>query len=128
MAKVIVRNMGLQVPNFVQRAPTATSWMREILSEAVIRSKREYRTILQGIDFELKDGDRVAIMGRNGAGKTTLLRVLSGAFHPTSGDVRLEGTRQALLNLSLGFNVNATVRAQDLDGPISHIFGHGRAI
>lgn len=110
MAKVIVRNMGLQVPNFVQRAPTATSWMREILSEAVIRSKREYRTILQGIDFELKDGDRVAIMGRNGAGKTTLLRVLSGAFHPTSGDVRLEGTRQALLNLSLGFNVNATVR------------------
>lgn len=110
MARIIVRNLGLQVPNFVQRTPTATSWVREIFSEAFVRSRREYRTILDGIDFELNDGDRVAIMGRNGAGKTTLLRVLSGAFHPTSGQVRLEGTRQALLNLSLGFNVTATVR------------------
>lgn len=110
MARIIVRNLGLQVPNFVQRTPTATSWVREILSEAIVRSSREYRTILDGINFELNDGDRVAILGRNGAGKTTLLRVLSGAFHPTSGEVRLEGTRQALLNLSLGFNANATVR------------------
>ena len=110
MAKILVRDMGLQVPNFVQRTPTAVSWVREILSEAVMRSRREYRTILSGIDFELKDGDRVAILGRNGAGKTTLLRVLSGAFHPTTGEARLEGTRQALLNLSLGFNPTATVR------------------
>lgn len=110
MARITVRDLSLQVPNFVQRTPTATGWAREILAEAFSRSQREYRTILRDINFELKDGDRVAIMGRNGAGKTTLLRVLSGAFHPTSGMARLEGSRQALLNLSLGFNSNATVR------------------
>lgn len=110
MARITVRDLSLQVPNFVQRTPTATGWAREILAEAFSRSQREYRTILRDISFELKDGDRVAIMGRNGAGKTTLLRVLSGAFHPTSGMARLEGSRQALLNLSLGFNSNATVR------------------
>src|SRR5690606_5056010 len=109
MARITVRDLSLQVPNFVQRTPTATGWAREILAEAFSRSQREYRTILRDISFELKDGDRVAIMGRNGAGKTTLLRVLSGAFHPTSGMARLEGSRQALLNLSLGFNSNATV-------------------
>ena len=109
-ASVIARDLALKVPNFVQRTPAASGWVREVLSEAFVRSRREYRTILDGLDFRFDDGDRVAILGRNGAGKTTLLRVLSGAFQPTSGTVVLNGTRQALLNLSLGFNQNATVR------------------
>lgn len=108
--KIAVRNLSLRIPNFVQRTPTTSGWVREILSEAFIRSRREYRTILDGLDFELADGDRVALLGRNGAGKTTLLRVLSGAFQPTEGVLEVSGTRQALLNLSLGFNNNATVR------------------
>ncbi|MGY1425773.1 ABC transporter ATP-binding protein [Lysobacter sp. A289] len=109
-ANISVRNLSLKVPNYIQRTPTASGWVREILAEAFVRSSREYRTILDGIAFDLKDGDRVAILGRNGAGKTTLLRVLSGAFQPTEGVLRVEGTRQALLNLNLGFNANATVR------------------
>ena len=109
-ASISVRNLSLKVPNYVRRTPTASGWAREILSEAFVRSSREYRTILDGISFHLKDGDRVAILGRNGAGKTTLLRVLSGAFQPTEGVLDVRGSRQALLNLNLGFNANATVR------------------
>ncbi|GAA3931733.1 ABC transporter ATP-binding protein [Luteimonas lutimaris] len=108
--KIQAKGMSLKVPNYVQRAPTASGIMREILSEAFVRSRREYRTILDGLDFTVDDGDRIALLGRNGAGKTTLLRVLSGAFQPTEGMLEVQGTRQALLNLSLGFNNNASVR------------------
>lgn len=108
--RITARDLSLQVPNFVQRTPQASGWMREIAAEAFVRSKREYRTILDGLNFELKIGDRVGLMGRNGAGKTTLLRVLSGAFHPSRGCLEVVGTRQALLNIGLGFNPNATVR------------------
>lgn len=109
-AKVKVRDLSLKVPNFVQRTPAASGWVKEVLSEAFVRSRREYRTILDSIDFQLLDGDRVALLGRNGAGKTTLLRVLSGAFQPSAGVIEISGTRQALLNLNLGFNANATIR------------------
>ena len=108
--KIQARHLSLKIPNYVQRNPTASGMVREILSEAFVRSRREYRTILDDLDFTVSDGDRIALLGRNGAGKTTLLRVLSGAFQPTEGTLEVHGTRQALLNLSLGFNNNATVR------------------
>jgi ABC-type polysaccharide/polyol phosphate transport system ATPase subunit len=72
--------------------------------------KREFVRLLEDVSFEVAEGDRVAILGRNGAGKSTLLRVMNGVYAPTSGEVRVEGSRQALLNISLGFNVDATVR------------------
>lgn len=109
-ARIKVQGLTLQVPNFVQQAHVSKSWLGEVLSEPFSRSRREYRTILEGLDFDLAEGDRVALLGRNGAGKTTLLRVLSGAFQPTDGSLFVSGSRQALLNLGLGFNPNATVR------------------
>lgn len=72
--------------------------------------KRESVRLLEDVTFEVAEGDRVAILGRNGAGKSTLLRVMNGVYTPTAGEVRVEGSRQALLNMSLGFNMDATVR------------------
>ena len=109
-ASITAKNLSLKIPNYVQRMPATSGWVKEVVSEAFVRSRREYRTILDGLNFQANDGDRVAVLGRNGAGKTTLLRVLSGAFQPTEGVLEISGTRQALLNLSLGFNGNATVR------------------
>lgn len=109
-ARILARDLGLQVPNFVQHDGAHRTLVREILSEAFARSRREFRTILDGLAFSFEEGDRVALLGRNGAGKTTLLRVLSGAFQPTHGVLQMTGSRQALLNLGLGFNPNATVR------------------
>lgn len=109
-ASIHARNLVLRVPNFVQHKRVQGGWAREVLTEAFARTQREYRTILDDVSFDLADGDRVALLGRNGAGKTTLLRVLSGAFRPTEGNLQISGSRQALLNLSLGFNPQATVR------------------
>jgi ABC-type sugar transport system ATPase subunit len=48
---------------------------------------------LDGVDFEVKPGEVVAILGDNGAGKSTLLKVLSGAHRPSEGTIEVGGTR-----------------------------------
>ena len=54
---------------------------------------REYTTVpaVDGIDFEIKAGERVGFLGPNGAGKTTTLKVLSGLLYPSEGEVRVDG-------------------------------------
>ncbi|GAB2662637.1 ABC transporter ATP-binding protein [Arenimonas aestuarii] len=109
-ARIIANNVSLDVPNFVQAERSAKTFLSTLFAAATSRPKREYRTILEDVSLEAREGDRIALLGRNGAGKTTLLRVLSGAFQPTRGEVEVHGSRQALLNLGLGFHVEATVR------------------
>jgi lipopolysaccharide transport system ATP-binding protein len=65
---------------------------------------------LSNINFSLKSGERLALVGSNGAGKTTLLRVLAGIYEPVSGHVRMHGTMNALLDTSLGMNPELTGR------------------
>ena len=45
------------------------------------------RVVLQGVDYKLKPGDRIGIVGPNGSGKTTLLRLFAGAVEPDEGKV-----------------------------------------
>lgn len=59
---------------------------------------------LQGIDIDIRKGERVGVVGRNGAGKTSLLKLITGNFLPTSGDVAVAGTVQALLGTGVGFH------------------------
>lgn len=65
---------------------------------------------LSDINFNLKSGERLGLVGSNGAGKTTLLRVLAGIYEPVTGRVRLHGTLNALLDPSLGMNSELTGR------------------
>lgn len=101
--------IGLCVPHFVQQSGGHKSWLRTLVGASAARPKRVFRTILQDISFAAEEGDRVALIGRNGAGKSSLLRVLTGAYAPTTGWLDVQGKRQALLNISLGFNAEATV-------------------
>lgn len=63
---------------------------------------------LQGIALNLREGDRLALVGHNGAGKSTLLRVMAGIYHPTCGVVRCEGRRVPLFDIHSGFDDEAT--------------------
>jgi len=55
--------------------------------------RRRYETVraVDGIDFEVAEGERVGFLGPNGAGKTTTLKMLSGLLHPTAGEVQVDG-------------------------------------
>ncbi|WP_447795437.1 MULTISPECIES: ABC transporter ATP-binding protein [Pseudomonas] len=66
--------------------------------------------ILQGVDFEIKPGEAVGIVGVNGAGKSTLLKMITGTTQPTCGQIQLEGRVAALLELGMGFHPDFTGR------------------
>lgn len=49
------------------------------------------RTVLEGVDFHLEDGEIVALLGKSGSGKSTLLRIMAGLVRPNGGDVLYRG-------------------------------------
>ncbi|MFH2103688.1 MAG: heme ABC exporter ATP-binding protein CcmA [Chloroflexota bacterium] len=51
------------------------------------------KTVLRGLDFEVREGEFVALLGPNGAGKTTFLRILASLSRPSLGEVRIAGYR-----------------------------------
>ncbi|TCJ97895.1 capsular polysaccharide transport system ATP-binding protein [Volucribacter psittacicida] len=51
------------------------------------QTRSGWKNVLKNINFELKKGEKVGILGRNGAGKSTLIRLLSGVEPPTSGNI-----------------------------------------
>lgn len=63
---------------------------------------------LEDISLELKDGDRLALVGHNGAGKTTFLRVASRVYEPQIGTVEIEGRVSSFTDLTLGMDIEAT--------------------
>lgn len=65
---------------------------------------------LSDINLRLASGDRLGLVGSNGAGKTTLLRVLAGIYEPVVGHLRVCGSLNALLDPSLGMNMELTGR------------------
>ncbi len=63
----------------------------------VFRTEEIETTALNGVSFEIKDGEFVAIMGPSGCGKSTLLNILGLLDNPTSGSYELLGTEVANL-------------------------------
>ena len=65
---------------------------------------------LRDVSFEVKQGDRLAIIGRNGAGKSTLLKILSQITAPSAGLVKMRGHVASLLEVGTGFHPELTGR------------------
>jgi ABC-type polysaccharide/polyol phosphate transport system ATPase subunit len=70
--------------------------------------RRPAVTALSGIDLEVADGDRLALVGSNGSGKSTLLRTMAGVYAPSAGTVSRSGTLTPLLSPGTGIDIAAT--------------------
>ena len=73
-----------------------------------LSGRRASVAALSGIDLELSDGDRLALIGANGAGKSVLLRTMAGVYAPSAGRVVRVGRLTPVLSHGIGIDYAAT--------------------
>lgn len=73
-------------------------------NDRTVTGSSDYVWALRDINFEVKQGEVLGIIGRNGAGKSTLLKVLSRTTAPTTGSIKIKGRVASLLEVGTGFH------------------------
>jgi lipopolysaccharide transport system ATP-binding protein len=112
---------------------------KDRLKQAIAKHRRQYYRefwALRHVNFELKRGETLGIIGRNGSGKSTLLQMLCGTLTPSEGESTTHGRLAALLELGSGFNPEFTgieniylyasllgLKKQEIDARLDAILG-----
>lgn len=81
--------------------------LKESLGLTKKKKHKEYYA-LDDINFSVKKGECVGIIGTNGSGKSTVLKIITGVLSKTSGELKVDGRISALLELGAGFNMEYT--------------------
>lgn len=66
-------------------------------------ARRSVRAI-DDLSFTAQQGEKIALIGRNGAGKSTLLRLMAGIYPPSAGDIMIDGSVNAMIDIMLGMD------------------------
>ena len=112
MAAIDARGLTIEFPLY---HVGARSLKKRLLAKAAKRvrtdaSNRVVVSALRGLDFSVRSGERVALVGHNGAGKTTLLRTIAGIYEPVGGTLRVAGEIGSLIDPGAGMDPDSTGR------------------
>ena len=88
------------------------------------RNRHETRTVLDGIDLDIKKGESVGLIGHNGCGKSTLLKLMTKILYPDQGTIEVNGRVSSLLELGAGFHPDLSGRENIYNN--ASIFGLSR--
>lgn len=113
MAFIRFKNVNIDFPIYNAYSRSLKRKLMQVATGGQIGSDGQGRVqvrALEDLNFELREGDRVGLIGHNGAGKSTLLRVLNGVYAPTSGSADIQGTIGSLIDIGLGIDPEATGR------------------
>ncbi|WP_310636125.1 ABC transporter ATP-binding protein [Delftia acidovorans] len=108
MSKTIIELDQVSKMYKLYRAPKYR--MLEALGVPISKSKYEEFWPLRNISLQIREGERVGLIGRNGAGKSTTLKLIANLIQPTEGKVSVKGRIQALMELGTGFHPEFTGR------------------
>ena len=105
MGSIQVRNLGKAYKRYPSRWSRLIEWMTPFS-----KPRHQLNWVLKNVNFEIKAGESIGIIGTNGAGKSTLLKMISGTSEPNSGEIIITGRVAALLELGMGFHPDFTGR------------------
>lgn len=105
MGAINILNLGKAYKVYPTRFSRLIEWVIPFS-----KPRHSIKWVLQDINFSVKAGEAVGIIGVNGAGKSTLLKMLTGTTQPTTGSVQTSGSVAALLELGIGFHPEFTGR------------------
>lgn len=110
MARLTLEHVSVDFPIFGAHAASLKQTIASAATGGRIGRETGVAVIqaLRDVSLDLKDGDRLGIVGHNGAGKSTLLRTLAGVYPPTSGVYTRTGTIASLIDPMLGIEMDAT--------------------
>ena len=82
------------------------------LKDAILKGRDKYEKFLalDDVSFNVNHGETFGIIGSNGSGKSTLLKIMAKVLKPTKGEIQVNGTVSALLELGAGFHLDLTGR------------------
>lgn len=103
--EIALNNVSFDYPLISQEIRSIKRFiLRPIFDLKSENIETNFNNVFNNISLEIKEGDRVGVVGNNGSGKTTLLKLIAGIIFPSSGVINISGNISSIIDIGFGLN------------------------